>query len=333
MEDSPDPREAPPAPQRTRRELAALEVSFRIALAVPDVREATAMVAHAADEGVPAARLYVDVVRPALAELQGPEQSIKARLAAGIGEAILADLVSRLPVAQRSGLGRAAVLSCREQGIEAVDGSVAMDFLEADGWTVELHSQPDNEPRPEPELAPDGAVELAVAVISGPQDALRLIPMCNTLRRLADPPVIVLCDFSGGSPHEAAAISLGADAVVNDPAELVACAAHRSPAPGRRRWGVKLSRSGRTLFLTPTGRLDATSVARLADVASTRNRSFDRLVLDLADLAEIEPAGLAALADWRRLAPLDDVTLELRPGHTVSGALELSGVGSVWQID
>ena len=289
------------------------------------------MVAEAAEQGVPPARLYVDVVRPALAELQGPSQSVKARLAAGIGEAILADLVSRLPAAQRSGLGRAAVLACREHGIEAVDGSVAMDFLEADGWTVDLRPQPED--LAGGELTPGGSVELAVAVIAGPEDALRLLPMCNTLRRLADPPVIVLCDFSASSGHEAAAISLGADAVVHDPAELVAAAAHRSPAPGRRRWGVKLSRSGRTLYLTPTGSLDATSVTRLADVASTRNGTFDRLVLDLADLAEIEPGGLAALADWRRMSALPDIALELKPGRNVSGALELAGVGAVWQID
>ena len=330
MEEKPHQWEGPPAPQHTWPELGALGTAFRTALSAPDVREATALIARAAETGAPAARLYVDVVRPALAELQGPGQSVKARVAAGIGEAILADLVSRLPAAERNGVGRAAVLSCREAGIEAVDGSVAMDFLESDGWTVELRTEGGEA---EPGRYPtEGGIELAVAVIAGPEDALRLVPMCNTLRRLADPPVIVLCDFSGRSDHGAAAISLGADAVVQDPGELVTCAGHRSPAPGRRRWGVKLSRTGRTLFLTPTGRLDATSVTRLADVASTRTGTFDHLVLDLVDLAEIEPAGLTALADWRRISLVPDVTLELRRGHTASASLELAGVTSTWQV-
>ncbi|MGA9857991.1 MAG: STAS domain-containing protein [Solirubrobacteraceae bacterium] len=321
---------APLAPHQDRGQLAALARAFRVALAAPDVREATRMVAEAAEQGTPAARLYVDVVRPALADLQGMGAVVRARVAAGIGESILAGLVSGLPTADRRGAGRAAVLSCRSLGIEAVDGNVAMDFLESDGWSVDLRAHSTD--APVAHFPHAGGIELAVAVTAGPEDALRLAPMCTELRRLADPPVIVLCDFSGRSDHAAAAISLGADAVAHDPAELVQFAAHSSAAPGRRRWGVRLSRSGRSLQLAPTGRLDATSVGRLADVASTRVGTFDRLVLDLSDLAEIEPAGLAALADWRRLSPTPEVKLELLPGHAVRAGLELSGVVSVWQI-
>jgi hypothetical protein len=182
------------------------------------------------------------VVRPALVELQGPGRRVGARLAAGIGEAILADLVTHLP-AQRSGGGRAAVLSCRDHGIEAIDGTVAMDFLEADGWKVERlrGESPEREVR---ELVGAGRVELAVAVATGPGDALRLAPVCTELHRLADPPVIVLCDFSGRSRRRAASSALAADVIAHDPDELLRGAAQHLPAPGVRRWGVGLARRG-----------------------------------------------------------------------------------------
>jgi hypothetical protein len=219
-----------PAPLGVDSPLSSLAAAFRAALAAPDVRGARTMVREAAQAGAPAGRLYVDVVRPALVELQSPGRTVGARLAAGIGEAILADLVAHLPAAG-AGARRAAVLSCRDRGIEAVDGTVAMDFLEAAGWTVRRLQQESPE-RDVPALVGGDRVGLAVAVANGPADALRLAPICTELRRLADPPVIVLCDFSG-RPHQRTAFSsLGADAVAHDPDELLPCAAQRLPGAG-----------------------------------------------------------------------------------------------------
>ena len=274
--------------------LPSLVSAFAAALAAADVRDARRMVAAAADQGIAPGRMYVAVVRPALAAFQRPGPHARERLAAGLGEAVLADLVARLPVGDRRGSGRAAVLSCRDRGIEAVDGSVAMDFLACDGWSVDRSG-----PRGRmPAIARDGGIELAVAVTAGPEDALRLAPVCTDLRRLADPPVIILCDFSGRFDQRAASSALGADAVAHDPQELVRCAAERLPDPGQRHWGVRLSRKGTDLVLAPTGRLDATSMSRLVDVAATRSGTFARLVVDLRDLAEIAPAGALALGHW-----------------------------------
>lgn len=286
-------------------DLGALADAFRAALDAPDVRGARQLIASAASDGASPARLYVDVVRPALAGLQDSGRGVRARVATGIGEAILANLVASLPLAAPNGVGRAAVLSCREVGIEAVDGSVAIDFLEADGWRVD-RLRGDPALAGASEAARAGGIELAVAVTAGPEDAMRLAPVCTALRRVADPPVILLCDFSGRRPR-AATVSLGADAVAHDPQELLRQAAERLPTPGQRRWGVGLHREGSTLLLTPTGRLDAISVGRLMDVALTRAGSYTRLVLDLRDVAEFDAGGVRRLASWPGLPQLSEV--------------------------
>ncbi len=308
--------------------LPALAACFHAAVNGADMRSARAVVAAAADRGVPTGRLYVDVVRPALAKLAGPAQGPSARLAAGIGEAVMADLVRRLPLAARTSTRRAAVLSCRTEGIEAVDGNVAMDYLEVDGWSVERLAG--GGLQVEVGELQHGAVELAVAVVAGPEDALRLAPACTALRRLADPPVILLCDFSGRSAPGAAPAALGADAIVRDPDELVRCAADHLPGPGRRRWGVRLSRSDGTLMMAPTGRLDATSAERLADVALTRLGSYSRLVLDLGDVAEIDADGVRALAGWADLLPSRAVELLLVADTGSRTMLAETGVDLPW---
>jgi ABC-type transporter Mla MlaB component len=88
-------------------------------------------------------------------------------------------------------------------------------------------------------------------------------------------------------------------------------AGQRLPGPGLRRWGVRLSRAGHALTLAPTGRLDGTSVTRLADVALTRMGTFDRLLIDLRDLAEIDVAGVRDLAGWPQLVGFGDVELRV----------------------
>lgn len=155
---------------------------------------------------------------------------------------------------------------------------------------------------------------------------MRLAPVCTSLRRLADPPVILLCDFSGAGPQRSASSAVGADATAHDPQDLVAQAALRSPQSGQRRWGVRISRSGQTLVLAPTGRLDATSVGRLLDVAATRQGSFSTLAIDLRDLAAIDAAGVRELAGWPLLASFGEAGLVLLGGAPVQRALRATGV-------
>ncbi|HET8978671.1 MAG TPA: hypothetical protein VFN87_10975 [Solirubrobacteraceae bacterium] len=330
MEAHRQPWETPPASLQDRP-LPGLATAFSAAVAAADIGHARRLIADAADAGATTGRLYVDVVRPALQTIQQRGGRTRARLAAGIGEAIVADLAARLPASSRDVTGRAAVLSCRATGIEAVDGSVATGYLEADRWSVERLGTDDLDDR-RAALAGAGAFELAAAVTAGPEDALRLAPICSELRRLADPPVIVLCDFSGRSPRNAASSALGADAVAHDPEELVRCATAGLPGPGRRRWGVRLSRANGGLTMAPTGRLDAVSVGRLADVALTRSGTFSRLVLDLRELAEFDAGGVRELAVWRTLVPCEGIDLTLVADARARRELDRVGTALPWRI-
>jgi ABC-type transporter Mla MlaB component len=279
-----------------------LAIDFRAALAAPDVRSARRLIADAADAGASPGLLYVQVVRPALIELQDADRGRRARLAAGIGQSIVADLLVRLPGAGAPPPAnrRAALLTCGDHGIEAVDGSLATDFLDAAGWSVaRLPGDMTDTARG---VVRAGNIELAVAVASGPNDTLALAPMCTDLRRLADPPVVILCDFTGRAEPRAALSVLGADAIARDPEDLTREAARRLPGPGRRRWGVRLSRAGEALTLAPTGSLDSTSVQRLSEVALTRAGTYRSLTVDLRDIAEIDPAGVTALMRWPQTA-------------------------------
>ena len=146
------------------------------------------------------------------------------------------------------------------------------------------------------ELARREAIELVVAVSAGPEDMLALAPLCTALHRLPDPPVVLLCDFGPDAAPRPASSTLGADAIVRDPAELVRQASGRSPLAGQRRWGVRLRRAGRTLVLSPTGSLNSPNVGRLTDMLLGRASSYERIVIDLQDLAGIDRSGVAALA-------------------------------------
>jgi hypothetical protein len=259
-------------------------------------------VGDAAAAGISPGRLYVEVVRPGLAGTRAEYR--------GIAAAVIAELVRSLPAAERRGQGRGAMLACREEGIEAVDGDVALACLDAGGWKVgRLDRVVDGDGLAQ--LARAGGTELVVVVVSGSDDALRLTPSCTALRHLADPPVIVLCDFSAQPVSLTASSGLGVDAVAGDPEEMLRQAAARAPDGGSRRWGVRLTRSGRTLRLTPTGTLNLPNIDRLADVVRSRAGSFDALVIDLRDLAGQEPGAmteLTALASRVAVAP-DAVTI------------------------
>jgi ABC-type transporter Mla MlaB component len=174
--------------------------------------------------------------------------------------------------------------------------------LAADGWAVQRVDR--SADRTVSELARREGIELVVAVSAGGEDTLALAPLCTALHRLPDPPVVLLCDFAPDATPRPVSSALGADAVVRDAEELVRQASGRSPLAGRRRWGVRVQRSGRTLVLTPTGNLDQTSVGRLTDMLLSRVSSYDRIVIDLRDLADIDRSGVAELAACaERLAP------------------------------
>jgi ABC-type transporter Mla MlaB component len=200
------------------------------------------------------------------------------------------------------GAGRGAVVISRPEGLEAADGERVSRALAADGWNVQRVDRAAD--RTVSELARREGIELVVALSAGGEDALSLAPLCTALHRLADPPVVLVCDFAPDAAPRPASSTLGADAIVRDPAELLRQASGRSPQAGQRRWGVRLRRAGRTLVLSPTGSLDSTSVGRLTDMLLNRAGAHDRIVIDLRDLAEIDRSGVAELAACAaRLAP------------------------------
>lgn len=327
MERHLSPEDARGATSRQPDSTATLADDFSRALAAPDIALARRIVSDALVDGASPGRIYVEVVRPALSRLQLDGTAVRERLIASACRAILADIVGALPVTDSVGPGRAALLSCRSDGIERIDGELAIDFLEADGWAVQrLHG-----PRAALSLGPAAradSIELAVAVVAGPEDALRLAPACTALRRLPDPPVVLLCDFTGRSDWPAASTALGADAFCCDPEELALNASRRLPAAGIRRWGVQISRRRDTLVLTPTGRLDAISARRLADVVTSRIGTFSRLIIDLRDLAELSVAGLEDVCGWRDRGSLQGLELQLIGDQAVRSRIGALGPGA-----
>lgn len=276
------------------------------ALAVADVPLARRIVNAALTAGTSPGRLYVEFVRPALNGLRMDDETDQARAVAGACSAIVADLTAALPRTQHIGPGRAALLSCSREGVGRVDADITTAFLEAGGWAVQRPPGSDSALALGPAVRAD-SVELAVAVVAGPQDALRLAPACTALSRLADPPVVLLCDFTGRSDWPSASVALGADALISDPQELMSQAVGRLPAYGTRRWGVGIARHDDALVLSPTGRLDGTSAGRLAEVIQSRVGTFARLIIDLRDTAEISNAGVEQILGWRKSGPLRDV--------------------------
>ncbi|HET9094565.1 MAG TPA: STAS domain-containing protein [Solirubrobacteraceae bacterium] len=304
---------------------ARLAHDFGRALLAEDVAHARRLISRALADGAAPGRLYVDVVRPGFSGIALGGVTIRDRLLAVACRAIIAEFVGALPGPVWSGPRRAALLSSRRDGIERVDGDLAIDFLEADGWGVQRLHGPRSALALGPAARPE-SVELAVAVVSGAQDALLLAPACTLLRRLPDPPVVILCDFTGRPGWSSAATTLGADAFVSDPEELVLQAGLHLPPDGVRRWGVQISRRADALVLTPTGRLDVASAARLADVVRSRLGSFARVVIDLRDLAEISSAGIQDVQAWVAAGPLHDVELRFLGDSAARARIDALGM-------
>lgn len=300
---------------------------FAQALSVPDVKLARRLVVGSLESGCSPGRLYVEVIRPALSACELDGSGIEAQLFASLGRTIMADLVRFLPATVGGGDGRTALLTCGVSTIEQLDALVVTDFLEADGWVVQrLHG-----PRAALDLGPasraDG-IELAVAVVAGPEQSLRLAPACTEMHRLPDPPVCLLCDFTGRLDWPGASAALGADAFISDPQELLWEAAGRLPAGVTRRWGVSIARRHGALVLAPTGRLDDTSARRLADVVQSRAGTFTRLIVDLRDLAEVSRRGIEDVCSLCESGDLAGVEVQLIGDAAVRTRIDALGTGS-----
>ena len=329
MVPEPDLRSSARAGTRARRSHESLAVSFAAALAVPNVTLARAVVTGAAEAGASPGRLYLDVIRPALVRLTGDGPPAQGRLAAELAATVLADVLETRPHRADTASGRVAVVAYGDEGLHAADGHAATEFLEWGGWRVErLGLSPD---AGRTDLARGGAIELAVLVVGATDEVSGLGKLCTALRHSSDPPVIVLADFGGRPRPRATLMALGADDAVLDPDALLRTAVDHSPAPGRRRWGVRLRRTGPTLTIVPTGTLDATNAGRLVDVAASRTGTYTRLVIDLRDLSDIGPDGVGGLAAWAAGVAADDVKRDLLVDPVVRGALHQAGIAG-WRL-
>lgn len=285
------------------------------ALARADVRRAQTVLADATAGGTSPGRLYLDIVRPALVSLGWRDDTIRPRLADRIGDGVMACLIGAIPRAGQKGAGRAAVMATAGPGIESADGTLVRGLLEADDWRVDLATGGGADSLTS-WVRGHATVELAVTVSSpGPKAASSLASDCAGLRRLADPPVILVCDFAG--PGARGDVSqVGADEVVHDPDDLAGRAVRHLPAGGLRRWGVRLSREGETLRLAPIGRLDRSAVERLTEVVASRLGSFTSLALDLRHVAELDRVGLERISAWPGLDRLQAIQAFLLVGRS-----------------
>ncbi|HET9102276.1 MAG TPA: hypothetical protein VFN55_02900 [Solirubrobacteraceae bacterium] len=294
-----------------------------------DLRRARELTQSASHSGLHAGQLFSEVIRPAMkSALDGSPAS--SRLAADIGLTVLADALEGEAAPAGHGTGRAALVAHGDTPMALLDGNAISAFLSWTGWRVgRLGSEA--EPRELSDLARGGAVELVVIIVNPDEPVAALEPLCTSLRRATDPPVIVLADLAGGDGRRASLLALGADDVVDAPLAVVQSASARSPVPGQRRWGVRLLRSGDTLTVAPTGCLDGVSIGRLADIAVTRTGSFRTLVLDLRDLSEIEPEGIEGLLDWPERVACGDIRRELLVDGPVRHALHRATVAG-WTL-
>ncbi|WP_205699428.1 hypothetical protein [Conexibacter sp. SYSU D00693] len=280
--------------------LAALRREVHDALVRLDLRASRDLALSGAANGASPDDLFTDVLRPALhdavALLAPRERARRTRaLASSVGatlEALRDGQEAPAPAVRR----RCAVVAVGRGPLDALDGRAISDALDDAGWDVR-ELTPDTAPDEVRVLAARDCAELAVLPTSSATDVLVMAPAYRLLRRMADPPVIIACSLAG-EDELARARGVGADDHVTSLADLLASIDRHLPGADKRRWGVRIQRPGDDLVLTPTGILDADSVARLRDVAASRSGTFARLLVEVGDVAERQPAGLRALGLW-----------------------------------
>ena len=198
--------------------------TFLDALLKRDSARARRAVEAGLAEGLPVPDLYLGVLEPALREIghrwaMGVINVAEEHYATAIAQSILDGLSRRLPRLPPD--GRLAIVSGTPGEQHALGARMVGDFLEADGWEVlqlgagapvaDLVALVGSE---QPELV---ALSTATAgVLDGVADIL------NLLQGLAPRPMIVAGGQFWTDSTRAAALELGADAVISDPRELVA---------------------------------------------------------------------------------------------------------------
>ena len=224
------------SPAAAIEDLADVRDAYVDAVLAPDARGARALIDDVCDAGVPAQRIYLEVLQPALHEVgrlweQARIAVAGEHLATQITAAVLARIAGRLTPGA-GGSGRRAIVSCSPGELHVLGGQMVADFLEADGWDVLLLGA--DTPADElARLAAAEGVDLVALSTALPVHLLAAGTACAALRRLADPPFIVAGGQAfAGDPRRALAV--GADAYAGDPGTLLRLVAGRFGADAAR---------------------------------------------------------------------------------------------------
>jgi MerR family transcriptional regulator, light-induced transcriptional regulator len=192
------------------------------ALVALEARRARDLVEDAAERGVPAERIYLEVLTPALVEIgecweRGEITVGHEHLATAVTSSLLAGLAPRLGA--RGGDGRRALVACTGGEQHSVGSQMVADFLSASGWLVDHLSTgtpADAVADLCRALAPD-VVALSTTLAWNLPEARRT---CDLLAGLPRRPRVVV---GGGAYREERdpAGAVGADAYGPDPAALL----------------------------------------------------------------------------------------------------------------
>jgi methanogenic corrinoid protein MtbC1 len=205
--------------------------AFVDALLARDSARARRAVDAALVAGAPIPAIYLDLLRPALAEIGhrwaiGELNVAEEHYATAIAQSLLDVLSAQLerPAAD----GRLAVVSGTPDEQHALGARMVADFLEADGWEVLLLGPG----APAPDLVELVDLERpdVVALSTATAGALPgVVEVLTGLAGLRPRPFVVVGGQFWTEETSIAAEEFGADAVVHDPRELVAILRERVP--------------------------------------------------------------------------------------------------------
>jgi len=205
--------------------------AFLDALLARDSARARRAVAAAVDEGAPIPAVYLEILRPALAEIGhrwaiGELNVAEEHYATAIAQSLLDGLSAHLERPATD--GRLAVVSGTPEEQHALGARMVADFLEADGWEVLLlgPGAPAHDLAELVDLERPDVVALSTATAGALPGVVEVL---GALGELRPRPFIVVGGQFWTAETSAAATELGADAVIHDPRELVAILRERVP--------------------------------------------------------------------------------------------------------